>query len=213
MGTNTTSRVKGFATAGAVIVWFSLALQFYVLIQNRIAPVPETIIRFFSYYTVLSNLLIAVCFTLVALKGISEQGNFFARPNTLTATAVYICIVALTYNAILRFQWAPVGLARVCDELLHLVVPVLYVIFWAAFVPKQSIQWKNILPWAIYPLAYLAYTLFRGPSANWYPYPFIDVDKHGYSTVLFNSAMVCVVFVIFSILFIAISKKMAKRSV
>lgn len=212
MEANTTSRVKGFATAGAVIVWLSLALQFYVIIQNRIAPVPETVVRFFSYYTVLSNLLIAVCFTAIAFKGISAQGNFFTRPNTLTATAVYICIVALTYNAILRFQWAPQGLARVCDELLHLIVPVLYIIFWVAFVPKRSIQWKNILPWAIYPLAYLGYTLLRGPSANWYPYPFIDVNIHGYSKVLFNSAMVCVVFVIFSVLFVGISKMMAKRS-
>ena len=212
MEANSSSRVKGFAIAGAVIVWLSLALQFYVILENRIASVPETVVRFFSYYTVLSNLLIAVCFTLVSFKGISEQGNFFTRPNTLTATAVYICIVALTYNAILRFQWAPQGLARVCDELLHLIVPVIYVIFWVAFVPKVSVAWKHILPWAIYPLAYLAYTLLRGPYASWYPYPFIDVIQHGYSKVLFNSAMVCLVFVIFSVLFVGISKMMAKRS-
>jgi len=211
MEANSQSRVKGFAAAGAIIVWLSLALQFYVIIQNRIAPVPETIVRFFSYYTVLSNLLIAICFTAIAFKGIQETGNFFARPNTLTATAVYICIVALTYNIILRFQWSPHGLARVCDELLHLIVPVLYVIFWLAFVPKQSIKWKHILPWAIYPLVYLAYTLLRGPYASWYPYPFIDVAVHGYHKVLFNSAMVCVVFVVFSVIFIGISKMMAKR--
>jgi len=212
MEASASSRVKGFAAAGAIIVWLSLALQFYVIIQNRIAPVPETIVRFFSYYTVLSNLLIAVCFTAIAFKGIAAQGNFFARPNTLTATAVYICIVALTYNAILRFQWAPQGLARICDELLHLVVPVIYVIFWLIFVPKRSIAWRNILPWAIYPLSYLTYTLLRGPYAGWYPYPFIDVAVHGYSKVLFSSAMVCVVFVIFSVLFVGISKMMAKRS-
>jgi hypothetical protein len=212
MQTETGSRVKTFVTWGAIIVWLSLALQFYVIIQNRIAPVPETILRFFSYYTVLSNLLIAVCFTVTAFKGIAVQGNLFARPNTLTATAVYICIVALTYNVILRFLWAPQGLARVCDELLHLIVPVIYVVFWVMFVPKQSIEWKNILPWAIYPLAYLGYTLLRGPYASWYPYPFIDVAVHGYGKVLFNSAMVCLVFVIFSVLFVGISKMMAKRS-
>jgi hypothetical protein len=207
-----TGRVKIFAAAGAVILWLSLALQLYVILQNRIAAVPETILRFFSYYTVLSNLLIAVCFTVIAFKGIRTEGNFFARPNTLTATAVYICIVALTYNAILRFLWAPQGLARICDELLHLIVPVIYIIFWAMFVPKRSITWKNILPWAIYPLVYLAYTLLRGPYASWYPYPFIDVNVHGYSKVLFNSGMVCVVFIIFAVLFVGISKMMTKRS-
>ena len=206
------SSTKTFAAIGAVIVWLSLILQFYVILQNRIAGVPETIVRFFSYYTVLTNLLVAICFTMVYLKGIYEKGSFFARPNTLTATAVYICIVALTYNLILRFLWAPTGLTRVPDELLHLIVPIIYLIFWFKFVPKQNIQWATILPWAIYPLVYLGYTLLRGPMAQWYPYPFIDVIKLGYSKVLLNSAMVCAVFVVFAVLFIGISKMMNKRS-
>jgi hypothetical protein len=197
---------KKYAAAGAVIVWLSLALQLYVAIQNRIADIPETIIRFFSYYTVSTNILIAVCFTMVSLKGISVTGNFFAKPNTLTATAVYICIVALTYNLILRFQWAPTGLTRVPDELLHLIIPIIYLFFWIKFVPKQNLQWKSILPWAIYPLVYLGYTLLRGPSAQWYPYPFLDVIKFGYNKVLLNSAAVCGVFMIFSVLFIGIAK-------
>lgn len=206
------SSAKTYAAIGAIIVWLSLLLQLYVIIQNRITDVPETIIRFFSYYTVLTNILIAVCFTMVYAKGIGEKSNFFARPNTLTATAVYICIVALTYNVILRFQWAPTGLTRVPDELLHLIIPVIYLIFWSKYVPKQNIQWKSILPWAIYPIVYLGYTLLRGPMAEWYPYPFIDVIKLGYTKVFINSAAVCAVFVVFSILFIGIAKGMSKRS-
>jgi hypothetical protein len=212
MTDQTSTPAKNYAGISGVLVWLSLLLQLYVAIQNRIAGIPETIVRFFSYYTVLTNILIAVCFTMVYLKGIGEKSNFFARPNTLTATAVYICIVALTYNLILRFQWAPTGLTRVPDELLHLIIPIIYLIFWIKFVPKQNLQWKSILPWAIYPLVYLGYTLLRGPSAKWYPYPFMDVDKLGYHTVLFNSAMVCVVFVIFSVLFLGIAKMMGKRS-
>ena len=206
------SSAKTYAAVGAIIVWLSLLLQLYVIIQNRITDVPETIIRFFSYYTVLTNILIAVCFTMVYVKGIGDKSNFFARPNTLSATGVYICIVALTYNVILRFQWAPTGLTRVPDELLHLIIPVIYLIFWSKYVPKQNIQWKSILPWAIYPIVYLGYTLLRGPMAEWYPYPFIDVIKLGYSKVFINSAVVCLVFVVFSVLFIGIAKGMSKRS-
>jgi len=206
------SSTKTFAAIGAVIVWLSLILQLYVAIQNRIAGVPETIVRFFSYYTVLTNILIAVCFTVVYFKGIAGKGQFFARPATLTATAVYICIVSLTYNLILRFLWAPTGLSRVADELLHLIIPIIYLIFWFGFVPKQNIQWTGILPWAIYPLVYLGYTLLRGPMAEWYPYPFLDVIKLGYSKVLINSAGVCILFVVFAVLFIGIAKMMSKRS-
>lgn len=206
------SPVKNYAAISAILVWLSLILQLYVALQNRIAGIPETIVRFFSYYTVLTNILIAVCFTMVYLKGIAQKGNFFSRSNTLTATAVYICIVALTYNLILRFQWAPTGLSRVPDELLHLIIPVIYLTFWVKFVPKQNIQWSTILPWAIYPLLYLGYSLLRGPLAEWYPYPFLDVIQHGYSKVLFNSAMICLVFVLFSVMFIGIAKMMSKRS-
>ena len=205
------STTKTYAGVAAIIVWLSLALQLYVILQNRIATVPETIVRFFSYYTVLTNLLIAVCFTMVSIKGIAEKGNFFSRPNTLTATAVYICIVALTYNLILRFQWAPTGLTRVPDELLHLVIPLMYLFFWIKYVPKQNLQWKNIFPWAIYPFVYLGYTLWRGPKAAWYPYPFMDVNNLGYNKVLFNSAMVCVVFIVFAFLFIGAAKLAGKR--
>lgn len=211
--TNPTTAAKNYAGVSAVVVWLSLILQLYVALQNRIAGIPETIVRFFSYYTVSTNILIAICFTAVYLKGIGEKNNFFARPNTLTATAVYICIVALTYNVILRFLWAPTGLTRVPDELLHLIIPIIYIIFWIKFIPKQNLQWKNILPWAIYPLLYCGYTLLRGPYAQWYPYPFMDVIKLGYNKVLFNSAMVCLVFVAFAVLFIGIAKMANKRSV
>ncbi|MGG9960489.1 Pr6Pr family membrane protein [Ferruginibacter sp. SUN106] len=206
------SSTKTFAGIGAVIVWLSLLLQLYVAIQNRIAGIPETIVRFFSYFTVESNILLALCFTMVYKKGITDKGNFFARANTLTAAAVYICIVALTYNLILRFQWAPTGLTRVPDELLHLIIPVIYLVFWFKFVPKQNIQWSTILPWTIFPLVYLGYSLLRGPMAQWYPYPFLDVIKLGYSKVLINSAGVCAVFVAFAVLFIGIAKAMSKRS-
>ncbi|MEI9955024.1 MAG: Pr6Pr family membrane protein [Ferruginibacter sp.] len=140
------SAVKNYAGLGAVIVWLSLALQFYVSLKNTVVSIAETTIRFFSYYTVESNLLIAICLTAVYFKGITEKGNFFARPKTLTATAVYICIVGLTYNVILRFQWNPQGIDRVPDELLHLIIPIIYLIFWSRFVSKQNIEWKNILP-------------------------------------------------------------------
>jgi hypothetical protein len=30
-----------------------------------------------------------------------------------------------------------------------------------------------------YPLAYLAYSLIRGPIVDWYPYPFLDPDEVG----------------------------------
>ncbi len=187
---------KIFAAVAAVIGWIALILQLYLIIVNRTASIPETLLRYFGFFTILTNILVAVSLTMVYIKGISENGHFLTRPKTLTATAVYITIVGLIYNVILRFQWAPQGLAKLVDELLHSVIPVLFIFFWVKFVPKQNIQWKNILPWLIYPLVYLGYTLLRGSFAAWYPYPFINVTDLGYGKVLMNSVMVTVAFVV-----------------
>jgi hypothetical protein len=54
------------------------------------------------------------------------------------------------------------------------------------------------------------YTLLRGPLAQWYPYPFVDVKELGYTKVFINSAMVCAVFIFFSLLFTGIAKMMRK---
>jgi hypothetical protein len=204
---------KMFAAVAAVIGWIALILQLYLIIVNRTASIPETLLRYFGFFTILTNILVAVSLTMVYLKGVSENGHFLTRPKTLTATAVYITIVGLIYNLILRFQWAPQGLAKLVDELLHSVIPVLFIFFWLKFVPKQSIQWKNILPWLIYPLVYLGYTLLRGSFAAWYPYPFINVTDLGYEKVVMNSAMVTAAFVVIAVLFAGIAKMMNRHAV
>jgi hypothetical protein len=203
---------KTFAAVAAVIGWIALILQLYLIIVNRTASIPETLLRYFGFFTILTNILVTVSLTMVYLKGISEKGHFLTRPKTLTATAVYITIVGLVYNVILRFQWAPEGLAKIADELLHSLMPVLFIFFWVKFVPKQNIQWKNILPWLIYPLLYLIYSLVRGSVVQWYPYPFVDVTALGYSKVFVNSAMVTAAFLVIAVLFAGIAKVMSKRS-
>ncbi|MFN8253325.1 MAG: Pr6Pr family membrane protein [Ferruginibacter sp.] len=206
------SSTKTVAAIVAIIGWAALILQLYLILVNRTASIPETLFRYFGFFTILTNLLVAVSLTVVCRKGITANGHYLTRPKTLTATAVYITVVGLIYNLILRFQWAPEGLAKLVDELLHSVVPVLFIFFWLKFVPKQSIQWKNILPWLVYPLLYLGYTLLRGIFVNWYPYPFINVAAIGYSKALLNSGMVTVVFVVICSIFIGIAKLAHKPS-
>ena len=206
------SSTKTYAAIGAIISWLALAMQLYLIIQNRVTTIPETVIRYFSFFTILTNILVAISFTSVYLNGIGQKKSFFTQPKTLTATVVYITIVGIIYNTILRFIWVPQGWDMVVNELLHLIIPIAFIIFWIKFVPKQNMEWKNILPWLVYPIIYLGYTLLRGATAQWYPYPFVDVVKLGYNKVLINSAMVTVVFIVIALLFVAIAKRMAKRA-
>jgi len=99
----------------------------------------------------------------------------------------------------------------VADELLHDVMPVLFVIYWWFCVPKGTLQWRNLWPWLLYPLVYFIYALVRGYFVGSYPYPFIEVDTLGYPQVFSNAVMVLVAFVVISLVVIAVDRWKGKR--
>lgn len=182
--------------------WFALIGQFYLIILNRGTSIPEIVIRYFSYFTILTNILVAICCTILLTNRNSKIKSFFLRQNTLTAITVYITIVGLVYNFILRFLWNPQGLQRIVDELLHSVIPLLFIVFWLLIVPKGKLYWKSVLAWLLYPLIYLVFVLLRGIPSSFYPYPFIDVKKIGYPQTFINSSGMLLAFLAISILFL-----------
>ena len=112
-----------------------------------------------------------------------------------TAIAGYIIIVSAVYFFILRLTWDPQGWNKVADQLLHYLTPALFVIDWLLFVPKGQVRWMLITASLAFPLVYMLWTLAHGAMSSWYPYPFVDVTKLGYPTVLKNMAALFGVFV------------------
>ena len=141
----------------------------------------------------------------------SNLGKWFSKPATATALAVYITIVGAVYNIILRFLWAPHGLQRFVDEALHSLIPTLFIIYWFAWIPKKSLEWKHAFPWLVYPLVYCVYIMIRGAFSSLYPYPFIDVTALGYSKVILNSLVLSFVFLIVGLLYVGIGKLITAR--
>jgi len=201
-----------YLAVGAALAWFAVAAQFYLILVNRVLPVFETIIKFFSYFTILTNIIVALCFTALLIKQDSKRGNFLSQPKVLTATAVYITVVGIVYNLVLRSVWNPQGLQLIVDELLHSFIPTLFVLYWWIFAPKNELQWKDALRWLLYPLTYFIYILIRGKFSGQYPYPFIDVGNLGYYTVYLNSGIVFVSILLISFLFIAVAKSRGERA-
>ncbi len=204
---------RTFICIGITTGWFAVFFQLYLLILNRKLDVLQTVIQFFSYFTILTNILVALCFTVLLFFTRSKWGRFFSKPQTLTAIAVYIAIVGLVYNLVLRFLWAPQGMQRMVDELLHSFNPVWFVIYWLLFVRKNSLQWKDVFPWLLYPLAYCVYIMIRGALSGLYPYPFIDVTAIGYPQTLINTAGLCGVFLLFSLLLVGLGKLLSRKQV
>jgi hypothetical protein len=194
--------MKTYLLVLAILGWFALIAQYYLIILNGTTSPLETTIRFFSYFTVLTNIMVAFCCTMNLL----QPGKFFSKPATFTALTVYIVIVGMIYNLILRFLWQPQGLQWIVDELLHTVIPLLFFIYWLLFVPKQTLKWSSFLPWLIYPLVYITYTFIRGAYSGFYPYPFLDVPAIGFSKALVNSVGIAALFIGMSLFFIAWGK-------
>jgi hypothetical protein len=199
-----------YAFIGAVVTWFALIAQFYLHMKNSPVPAGEALLRFFGYFTIDTNILVALSFTLIALNNNSRLGRFFAKPSTVTAITAYIIIVGITYNVFLRSTWNPQGLQKLVDELLHSVIPIVYVIFWVAFVPAEKLKWKFALPWLIYPIVYMIYAIIFGAITKFYPYPFVDVNELGYNKAMINGGLVLLTMLLLSLALIGTGKIMKK---
>jgi hypothetical protein len=204
------SGIRVFSAIGALAAWIAVILQFYLIIKNRTVSIPETLLRFFTFFTILSNILVAVCFTVLALKPRFGSSDFFSRAGVLSAVTVYIAIVGTVYQLVLRPLWDPQGLQKMVDELLHSFTPLYFLLFWLLYVPKLTLQWQNIFPWLLFPLCYLIIILLRGAVADYYPYPFVNVAQLGYGKVLLNCGIMLMAFLLFSVLLISVGKRSKK---
>jgi hypothetical protein len=197
-----------FASA-ALVCWLTIALQLYLNLLSTKQPLLETLIRFFSYFTILTNGIVALCFTALAMR--DGKLSFFKKPSTLAATVAYIAVVGAVYNLILRHQWNPQGINKVVDQLLHTFIPAGFVLFWLFGVAKDKLAWKLIGQWLLYPAIYLVYTVIRGYFSGYYPYPFINVVELGYVTAFLNAFYVLIAFIAFFAIVIGIGKLNRKR--
>ncbi|MGN6284534.1 MAG: Pr6Pr family membrane protein [Afipia sp.] len=182
------------AAALAVAGWCALVLQYRLLIEATDGlgvPRIEGTLRFFSFFTIQTNILACLVLSAFALKRPLDE--WWVHPFVRSAVAVYIAMVGLVYVTVLRPLWAPQGAQWLADVALHYVMPVGYLVFWLACVRKAGLRWYDPLLWLIYPLIYLFLILVRGRMAEFYPYPFIDAGKLGYAQVMQNAAALVVV--------------------
>ncbi|MBH3428950.1 Pr6Pr family membrane protein [Pseudomonas alkylphenolica] len=183
----------------ACLGWSALAIQmllvFFARWQEQ-ASLIGGLINFFSYFTVLTNTLVAVVLSQAAFGRASAARRFFLAPAVSSGIAASIILVGLAYSLLLRHLWHPQGWQWLADELLHDVMPLLFVAYWWCCVEKGNLRFKHVALWLLYPLGYFAFALLRGHSIGVYPYPFIDVSKLGYAQVVLNALAILIGFIV-----------------
>jgi len=199
------------ALIGCLFAWTGIGIQLYDTLQTSRLSVPGTLVKFFSYFTILTNLLVALYFSAIVFATDAAIGKFFRKYACSTAIAVYILVVGIIYNVSLRSIWTFTGWAKLSNELLHTVTPAYFLIYWFFITEKEKLFFSTIFYWMIYPLFYLIHTLIRGTIVHSYPYPFIDVNALGYSKVILNCLGVAVLFFLLFIIFIVIGNRLKRN--
>jgi hypothetical protein len=152
-------------------------------VNGRIAPVSTRVIRFFSYFTVESNVLVAVGTAALALRPYRD-GRVWRVVRL--ASLLGIAVTFVTYAVLLAPIVKLTGVSRLTDIALHYVVPLMAIGGWLVFGPWPRIDERTLLLSMIWPAAFVCYTLAHGAATGWYPYPFVDVTRLGYVTTLRN---------------------------
>ena len=199
-----------YATIGALIGLAALALQLYLLLATATAQgrtVPGAVVQFASYFTILGNALVVLCYL-----GTGGSG-FFGRAGVQSAVALYIAVVGLVYAVILARLWSPQGLQFMVDAALHYAAPVLYLGFWLLFVEKADLRYSSVLRWLIFPNIYCGYALARGALSGIYPYPFLEANTLGYVRVAGNIAFLVALFSLLGLAMIAAGRALGRPRV
>jgi hypothetical protein len=205
--------MRTYRSLAALVVWFGLLLQYFLIVQGQTGPAFATrTVNFFSYFTILSNLLAAAALSAPTVAPASPLGRFFSAPTVRTAVVLYTSVTAATYIVILQGLWKPEGLQWVADVTLHYVTPTLFLLDWLIFTPKGTLRATSAAPWLLFPLAFGLYSLARGPLTGFYPYPFLNVADLGLGTVLVNMAVMSAFFLAVGLGFVLLDRLLRRRA-
>lgn len=160
--------------------------------------------NFFGYFTIQSNLMIAVVFVVVAVFGLSGRGQPVWLVGVHGAAVTYMATTGVVYNLLLAN--GPLGDFNVAwsNDILHKWIPLFAVLEWILFGDRTRIAWKTLWFYLIYPIVWLIVILLRGQS--FVPYPFLNVVKLGWGGVALYCLGITAFIVGMSALVIALSR-------
>ncbi len=162
--------IRAYRALAALAVLVAISYQVSKGLQHRGFSATD----YFSYFTELSNLFAAAIF----LYGATRRTG--SRSPTLQllrgAAVIYMLTTGIVYAVLLSGQdvtypWV--------NTIVHRVMPLAVALDWAIDPPRVRLRLTQTLVWMSFPLVYVAYTLTRGAIVDWYPYFFVNPNRHG----------------------------------
>ena len=215
---------RAYAIA-AGITWFGLGLGLILTAFNVYPPVnvppglfgvnPDglaglvgRVVDSMSAFTNLSNIIVAIVFTMLA-RNPDRGGRVWhaVRMDSL----VMISITGLIYAIVLAPNAQVEGLDIIVNALKHYIVPVVTVALWFIVGPRRQVTFASVFTAIVIPITWAAYTLIRGHFIEKYPYDFVNVVNYGLPAVLTNIAGVAALGIVLGLVFWAIDRLISGR--
>lgn len=195
-------RARLFFGATAAIVTFGLILQLILVIstssgEGAFESTPARVVNYFSFFTVQSNILVAVTTGLLAMS-LDRRGTVF-RVLRLDAV-ICIAVTGVVFHLALADLQELTGWDKLADVLLHTLSPILGPLGWLVFGPRHHLTARVVGLAVVAPVCWLGYAFIYGAVTedrngnDYYAYPFMNVQEHGYAVALFRCAIVAGLF-------------------
>ena len=161
---------------------------------------PQRLLDCLSYFTELSNIMVAIISTILARRG---RVGRWGRATHLCALMM-ITVTAIVYATLIGPYEVLSGFALVTNPLQHIVVPAAFVGTAALAGPRGGITWATLGRALLIPVAWVVYTLARGTFTHQYPYGFVNVWRIGYVQVTINIVAILIGALLFMAIFAGI---------
>jgi hypothetical protein len=179
----------------------------------------RSVVNFFSYFTIQSNILVLVTSVLIVRDpSLATPAMRLLRLAALTG----ITVTGLVFAIVIAPELHLTGIDLVFTYLLHYVSPPMMVIGFFLIGPRIRFEWRDMW-FMLWPLAYVIYTMIRGlvSTPNFqqgngprlqYPYSFLDLDAHSWGAVLLAIALVALLLMALASLYIWSSHRLARAA-
>jgi hypothetical protein len=194
----------------ALITWATLFVQLIlvVIIKSLTGDsVIDAAINYLSLFSVEANIAVAMVLTIPLLFKRGPLFRFFDCTSVQAMVVVYSFMVFMIYDLVLHDLWVAEGIQFVLNYLLHNAIPLAYIVWWFNFGDRGKLKYWHSIPWLIAPIVYMTITLIRGWFIGYYPYPFIDVERIGMATVIYNTVGMLFIFWLVGLLMVWIDRR------
>jgi hypothetical protein len=153
-----------------------------------------------SYFTLQSNLAVAVVLLLAFFQGNSQKRWLIMLTH---GSSIWILVTGVVYHFLLSDTHQPEGIFIATNIIMHYLVPASMIINWIVFCKKGLLKHSFNGIWVGYPIVYSIISLIRGTIDGFYPYWFLNPVKEypdGAGSILGVLLVTLALVVIFSVI-------------